>query len=198
MVAAVKGYPLVLVMPESMSVERRRIMAAYGASLELTPKETGDVRRHRAGEGTAGGDAGRLDAAAVREPRQSRDASDGRPPARSLRDFPEGLDYLITGVGTGGHITGVAEILKTSMPRLIVFAVEPAKSPVLSGGAPGPHRLQGIGAGLRSRRAQPRGAGRRGAGDRGGCVRLREAGGPGGRTLRRSLLGGLTGRGRAR
>jgi cysteine synthase A len=147
MVAAVKGYRLVLVMPESMSVERRRIMSAYGASLELTPKENG----------MPGAIARAKDLLAETQgawmPQQFENPANPeihrQATAREIvRDFPKGLDYLITGVGTGGHITGVAEVLKASMPHLKVFAVEPAKSPVLSGGAPGPHRLQGIGAGF--------------------------------------------------
>ena len=147
MVAAVKGYRLILVMPESMSVERRRIMAAYGAELVLTPRELGMK-----------GAIAR--AAALREetprswiPQQfdnpSNVAVHQRTTAREiLAAFPEGLDFLITGVGTGGHITGVAEVLKPVMPRLKVFAVEPLKSPVISGGSHSPHRIQGIGAGF--------------------------------------------------
>jgi cysteine synthase A len=147
MVAAVKGYRLILAMPESMSVERRRIMAAYGAELVLTPKELGmkgAIAR-----------AGELLKETPRSwmPQQFENPSNiavhQRATAREiLADFPEGLDYLITGVGTGGHITGVAEVLKPVMPTLKVFAVEPAKSPVISGGSPSPHRIQGIGAGF--------------------------------------------------
>lgn len=147
MVAAVKGYPLVLVMPESMSIERRRILAAYGARLELTPKELGMK-----------GAIARADALAAELPhawipQQFDNPANVRVHQRTtaaevLRDFPGGLDWLITGVGTGGHLTGVAEMLKRTLPALRVVAVEPAKSPVLSGGAPGPHRLQGIGAGF--------------------------------------------------
>jgi cysteine synthase A len=147
MVAAVKGYRLILAMPESMSVERRRIMAAYGAELVLTPKELGmkgAIAR-----------AGELLKETPRSwmPQQFENPSNiavhQRATAREiLADFPEGLDYLITGVGTGGHITGVAEVLKPVMPALKVFAVEPAKSAVISGGSPSPHRIQGIGAGF--------------------------------------------------
>jgi cysteine synthase A len=147
MVAAVKGYRLILVMPESMSVERRRIMAAYGAELVLTPRELGmkgAIAR-----------ANELRQATPRSwvPQQfdnpANVAVHQRTTAREIREaFPEGIDYLITGVGTGGHITGIAEVLKPVMPRLRVFAVEPAKSPVISGGAPSPHRIQGIGAGF--------------------------------------------------
>ncbi len=147
MVAAVKGYRLILAMPESMSVERRRIMAAYGAELVLTPKELG-MRGAIAR-------AGELLKETPRSwmPQQFENPSNiavhQRATAREiLADFPEGLDYLITGVGTGGHITGVAEVLKPVMPALKVFAVEPAKSPVISGGSPSPHRIQGIGAGF--------------------------------------------------
>jgi len=147
MVAAVKGYRLVLVMPESMSVERRRIMAAYGAELVLTPREFGMKGAiARAGE-------------LLKETPQSwmpqqfenpaNIAVHQRATAREIRDaFPEGLDVLITGVGTGGHITGVAEVLKPVMPRLKVFAVEPLKSPVINGGVHSPHKIQGIGAGF--------------------------------------------------
>ncbi|WP_164020233.1 cysteine synthase A [Pyxidicoccus trucidator] len=147
LVAAVKGYPLTLVMPESMSIERRRLMAAYGAKLELTPRA----------QGMKGAIARAQELAAQTPnswiPQQFENAANvevhRRTTAREiLQDFPEGLDYLITGVGTGGHITGVAEILKERFPKLKVFAVEPTKSPVLSGGAPGPHPIQGIGAGF--------------------------------------------------
>jgi cysteine synthase A len=147
MVAAVKGYRLILVMPESMSVERRRIMAAYGAELVLTPRELGMK-----------GAIARATALLDETPRSwipqqfenpANVAVHQRTTAREIREsFPEGIDYLITGVGTGGHITGIAEVLKPVMPRLRVFAVEPVKSPVISGGAPSPHRIQGIGAGF--------------------------------------------------
>jgi len=147
MVAAVKGYPLILVMPESMSVERRRLMAAYGAQFDLTPREKGmkgAIER-----------AGQL----VQEtpnawmPQQFENEANiavhkATTAQEILADFPEGLDYLITGVGTGGHITAVAEVLKGKFPNLKVYAVEPALSPVISGGAPGPHPIQGIGAGF--------------------------------------------------
>ena len=147
LVAAVKGYPLTLVMPESMSIERRRLMAAYGAKLELTPRAQGMKGAiARAQELVAQTPHGWM-------PQQFENAANvevhRRTTAREiLQDFPEGLDYLITGVGTGGHITGVAEVLKERFPKLKVFAVEPAKSPVLSGGAPDPHPIQGIGAGF--------------------------------------------------
>ena len=147
MVAAVKGYRLILVMPESMSVERRRIMAAYGAELVLTPKELG-MKGAIARAGELLNDTPRSWIPQQFE-NPSNIAVHQRATAREiLADFPEGLDYLITGVGTGGHITGVAEVLKPVMPALKVFAVEPAKSPVISGGSPSPHRIQGIGAGF--------------------------------------------------
>jgi len=147
MVAAVKGYRLILVMPESMSVERRRIMVAYGAELVLTPKELG-MKGAIARAGELLNDTPRSWIPQQFE-NPSNIAVHQRDTAREiLADFPEGLDYLITGVGTGGHITGVAEVLKPVMPALKVFAVEPAKSPVISGGSPSPHRIQGIGAGF--------------------------------------------------
>jgi cysteine synthase A len=147
MVAAVKGYRLILVMPESMSVERRRIMAAYGAELVLTPREKGMKGAiERAGELLA-------ETPGAWMPQQFENPANVAVHQRTtaheiLEDFPDGLDYLVTGVGTGGHITGVAEVLKPLMPHLRVLAVEPAKSPVISGGAPSPHRIQGIGAGF--------------------------------------------------
>ncbi|MFA8342205.1 MAG: cysteine synthase A [Rhodothermaceae bacterium] len=147
LVAAVKGYSLILVMPESMSIERRRIMASYGAEFELTPKELGMK-------------------GAIEKARELVEQSDNRwmpqqfdNPANPLiheqttaeeilADFPEGIDYLITGVGTGGHISGVTKRLKEKFPNLKAYAVEPEASPVISGGEPGPHPLQGIGAGF--------------------------------------------------
>lgn len=146
-VAAVKGYEIILVMPESMSIERRKLMSAYGARFELTPRELGMK--------------GAID--------KAKEIADSNPKAwipqqfenpaniaahynftaqEILKDFPDGIDYLITGVGTGGHITGVARALKIKFPGLKVFAVEPAASPVISGGKQGPHPLQGIGAGF--------------------------------------------------
>lgn len=147
LVAAVKGYRLILVMPESMTIERRKIMAAYGASLELTPREKGMRGAiERAKELLAitpnSWMPNQFDNIANLEVHRRTTA------AEILTDFPNGLDYLITGVGTGGHISGCAEVLKAKFPKLKVFAVEPAKSPVLSGGAPGPHPIQGIGAGF--------------------------------------------------
>jgi len=147
MVAAVKGYEVILVMPESMSLERRRLMAAYGAKLELTPKEKGMKGAiARAEEIKASKDN-------VWIPQQFENPANVQAhidnTAREIvNDFPDGLDYLITGVGTGGHITGVAKVLKKKFPSLKVFAVEPELSPVIAGGVPGPHPIQGIGAGF--------------------------------------------------
>lgn len=147
MVAAVKGYRIILVMPESMSLERRKIMSAYGAEFDLTPREKG------------------MKGAIERARQLQTEIADSWVPMQFdnpantyihrettameiLKDFPEGLDYLIAGVGTGGHITGCAEILKREFPKLKVYAVEPELSPVLSGGLPSPHPIQGIGAGF--------------------------------------------------
>ncbi len=147
MVAAVKGYQLILVMPESMSIERRRIMAAYGAKLELTPREKGIKGSiEKANEIAASNPK-------VWIPQQFENPANIDVHVRTtaqeiLKDFPEGLDYIITGVGTGGHITAVAKVLKPKFPNLKVIAVEPSTSPVLSGGQPGPHQLQGLGAGF--------------------------------------------------
>ncbi len=146
-VGAVKGYCVILVMPESMSVERRKILAAYGAELELTPKENGI--KGAIARATEIRDA----VPNAWMPQQFENAANleihRRTTAREiLNDFPEGLDFLITGVGTGGHITGVSEVLKQSMKGIKTFAVEPAKSPVLSGGTHTPHKIQGIGAGF--------------------------------------------------
>ena len=146
MVAAVKGYKLILVMPDSMSIERRRLMLAYGAEFELTDRAKGmkgSVDR-----------ANELIAATPNSwmPQQFDNPANVEVHRRTtaqeiLRDFgDEPLDAIITGVGTGGHITGVAEVLKPLWPDLKVFAVEPALSPILSGGAPGPHPIQGLGA----------------------------------------------------
>lgn len=147
MVAAVKGYRLILVMPESMSLERRKIMSAYGAEFVLTPREkgmNGAIARSREllTETPNSWMPMQFDNPANTEVHRKTTAHE------ILRDFPEGLDYLITGVGTGGHITGCAEVLKKSFPDLKVFAVEPELSAVISGGAPGPHPLQGLGAGF--------------------------------------------------
>ena len=147
MVAAVKGYELVLVMPESMSIERRKIMSAYGAKFELTPREKGMTGAiEKAKELVAANPNAWM-------PQQFENEANSEIHRKTtaleiLNDFPDGLDYIITGVGTGGHITGVAEILKEKYPNLKVYAVEPELSPVLSGGKPSPHPLQGIGAGF--------------------------------------------------
>jgi len=147
LVAAVKKYKIILVMPESMSVERRKIMTAYGATFELTPREGG----MKAAIAKAYELAQSIPNSWI--PQQFDNPANidvhRKTTAREiLNDFPDGIDYLVTGVGTGGHITGVAEILKEQFPSLKVFAVEPTLSPVLSGGAAGPHPLQGIGAGF--------------------------------------------------
>jgi cysteine synthase A len=157
MVAAVKGYELVICMPESFSVERRRVMQAFGARLELTPREGGmkaAIARAEAlvaeRNAAAGADAR---PAGAWMPMQFENASNLDVHRRTtaeevLRDFPDGLDVTITGVGTGGHITALGEILRQRWPGHRTFAVEPAKSPVISGGTHTPHRLQGIGAGF--------------------------------------------------
>jgi cysteine synthase A len=147
MVAAVKGYELILVMPDSMSVERRRLMLAYGARFELTPREKGmNGSIARAKELLAATPGAWM-------PQQFENPANidvhVRTTAQEIAaDFPEGLDVLITGVGTGGHLTGCARVLKAKWPTLKVFAVEPAASPVISGGKPSPHPIQGIGAGF--------------------------------------------------
>jgi cysteine synthase len=147
MVAAVKGHPLTLVMPESMSIERRRLMAAYGADLELTPREKGMKGAIEKAHELAAEDGNawipmQFENEANTQVHMENTAQE------ILQDFPDGVDYLITGVGTGGHITGVAKVLKQKFPNLKVFAVEPTLSPVLSGGAPGPHPIQGLAAGF--------------------------------------------------
>ena len=147
MVAAVKGYKLILVMPESFSLERRRVLKGYGAILELTPREKG----MRGAIEQAGELAARTPNAWIPQQFENPaniDSHRRTTAAEILRDFPEGIDYLITEVGTGGHITGCAEFLKPKFPELKVFAVEPTLSPVLSGGMHSPHPLQGIGAGF--------------------------------------------------
>ncbi len=147
MVAAVKGYKLILVMPDSMSIERRRLMLAYGASFDLTPRE----------KGMKGAIARAQELAAATPnswiPQQFENAANidahvCTTAQEILADFPNGIDALITGVGTGGHLTGCAQVLKAKWPNMKVFAVEPAASPVISGGAPSPHPIQGIGAGF--------------------------------------------------
>ncbi|QIL02850.1 cysteine synthase A [Sphingomonas sinipercae] len=147
MVAAVKGYKLILVMPESMSIERRRLMLAYGAQFDLTPKEKGMKGAiARAQELLAQTENGWI-------PQQFENPANVEVHARTtaqeiLKDFDQPFDALITGVGTGGHITACARVLKEKWPNLKVFAVEPTLSPVISGGEPGPHPIQGIGAGF--------------------------------------------------
>ena len=147
LVAAVKGYKLIVVMPESMSVERRKLVAAYGAELVLTPKE----------KGTSGAVAKALEIAEGKPnywiPQQFQNPANPAIHERTtaqeiLQSFPEGFDYFVSGVGTGGHISGISKVLKQHFPNLKTIAVEPEQSAVLSGGAPGPHPLQGIGAGF--------------------------------------------------
>ncbi len=147
MVAAVKGYRLVLVMPESMSLERRRYMSALGAELELTPREKGMPGAIARAEELVSENTGSWMPTQFSNPANvtiHRETT----AKEILVDFPEGLDYMITGVGTGGHITGCAETLKVAWPDLKVIAVEPEASPVISGGKPAPHMIQGIGAGF--------------------------------------------------
>ena len=147
MVAAVKGYKLVLVMPDSMSIERRRLMLAYGASFDLTPREKGMKGAIARAEEIVANTPGAWMPQQFNNPANV--AVHERTTAQEiLADFPEVLDVLITGVGTGGHLTGCAKVLKQAWPQLKVFAVEPAASPVISGGAPSPHPIQGIGAGF--------------------------------------------------
>ena len=147
LVAAVKGYKLILVMPDSMSIERRRLMLAYGASFDLTPREKGMkgaiARAQELAEQTPNSWI----------PQQFENPSNIDVHVRTTaleiaNDFPDGVDVIITGVGTGGHLTGVAQVLKAKWPQLKVYAVEPSASPVISGGAPAPHPIQGIGAGF--------------------------------------------------
>jgi len=147
MVAAVKGYRLILVMPESMSVERRRLMLAYGAEFDLTPKEKGMPGAMARAAELMGETPGAFMPSQFSNPANIR-AHETHTAQEIINDFPEGLDYLITGVGTGGHLTGCARILKKKWPALKAFAVEPEASPVISGGNPGPHPIQGIGAGF--------------------------------------------------
>ncbi|RXK60515.1 cysteine synthase A [Lacibacter luteus] len=147
MVAAVKGYKLILVMPESMSIERRKLMSVYGATFELTPREKGM-------KGAIAKATELLEATPNSwMPQQfdnpaNIDVHVKTTAQEIIADFPDGIDYLITGVGTGGHITGVGRELKKKFPNVKVFAVEPELSPVISGGEPSPHPIQGIGAGF--------------------------------------------------
>jgi cysteine synthase A len=147
LVAAVKGYKLIVVMPESMSIERRRLVAAYGAEVVLTPKE----------KGTGGAVAKALELAAEHTnywvPQQFQNPAnpavhEATTAQEILQSFPEGVDYFVTGVGTGGHISGISKVLKQHFPNLKTVAVEPDQSAVLSGGKPGPHALQGLGTGF--------------------------------------------------
>lgn len=146
-VAAVKGYKLIVVMPESMSIERRRLMAIYGAEFVLTPREKGMKGAIETATEIVSTTSNAWMPAQFDNPANTE--IHRRTTTREvLNDFAEGLDYIITGVGTGGHITALSEILKEKFTNLKVFAVEPALSPVISGGAPGPHPLQGLGAGF--------------------------------------------------
>ena len=147
MVAAVKGYKLVLVMPESMSIERRRLMLAYGASFDLTPKEKGMKGAIARAEELVASTPGAWMPQQFNNPANV-DVHVRTTAEEIAADFPDGIDAIITGVGTGGHITGCAQVLKKKWPKLKVFAVEPVASPVLSGGSPAPHPIQGIGAGF--------------------------------------------------
>jgi len=147
LVAAVKSYRLILVMPESFSIERRKLMTGYGAELDLTPRELG----MKGAIARANALAAEIPGAWI--PMQFENPANPAVHRRTtaheiLADFPDGLDYVVTGVGTGGHITGVAELLKERWPNLEVHAVEPTLSPVLSGGTHSPHPIQGIGAGF--------------------------------------------------
>jgi len=147
MVAAVKGYRIILVMPESMSIERRSILRAYGAEIELSPRELG----MRGAMNRADELAREIENAWI--PSQFDNPSnpsihEATTALEILEDFPNSIDYLVTGVGTGGHISGVSRILKQHMPGIQVYAVEPSDSPVISGGKPAPHALMGIGAGF--------------------------------------------------
>ena len=147
LVAAVKGYKIILVMPESMSVERRRLMSSYGAEFVLTPREKGmkgaiEKANELAAETPNAWVPQQFDNPANTAIHRTTTALE------IINDFPNGVDYVITGVGTGGHITGIAEVLKEKFPNTKVFAVEPELSAVLSGGSPAPHPLQGIGAGF--------------------------------------------------
>ena len=147
MVAAVRGYRLILVMPESMSVERRNILRAYGAELVLTPREKGMKGSMEKAEELIRNTEGAWMPSQFSNP--SNPAIHEKTTAREiLADFPGGIDILVAGVGTGGHITGVSRVLKKQMPDIQVYAVEPAESPVISGGEPGPQGIMGMGAGF--------------------------------------------------
>ncbi|PQL89875.1 cysteine synthase A [Apibacter sp. wkB309] len=146
-VGTVKGYKVILVMPESMSIERRRLAAAYGAELVLTPREKGMKGAIEKAEELQKNTPNSF------VPQQFKNQANPKIHALTtakeiVQDFPDGIDVLITGVGTGGHITGVGEVLKQKFPSVKIFAVEPTESPVIAGGNPGPHAIQGIGAGF--------------------------------------------------
>lgn len=147
LVAAVKGYKVILVMPESMSVERRKLMEIYGASFELTPRELGMKGAIEKANELLQTVPDSWSPQQFNNPANVR-AHHETTAQEIVADFPDGIDYLITGVGTGGHITGVAQVIKSKFPHVKVIAVEPELSPVLSGGSPSPHPLQGIGAGF--------------------------------------------------
>jgi cysteine synthase A len=147
LVAAVKGYKLILVMPDSMSIERRRLMLAYGASFDLTPREKGMKGAIARAQELAAATPGAWVPQQFENPANI-DVHVRTTAQEILKDFPDGVDVIITGVGTGGHLSGVAKVLKSQWPQLKVYAVEPSASPVISGGAPSPHPIQGIGAGF--------------------------------------------------
>lgn len=147
LVAAVKGYKLILVMPDSMSIERRRLMLAYGATFDLTPREKGMKGAIARAEELKAQTPGAWIPQQFENPANI-DVHVRTTALEIANDFPNGVDYIITGVGTGGHLSGVAQVLKAKWPQLKVFAVEPSASPVISGGAPSPHPIQGIGAGF--------------------------------------------------
>ncbi len=147
LVAAVKGYKLILVMPDSMSIERRRLMLAYGATFDLTPREKGMKGAIARAEELKAQTPGAWIPQQFENPANI-DVHVRTTALEIANDFPDGVDYIITGVGTGGHLSGAAQVLKAKWPQLKVFAVEPSASPVISGGAPSPHPIQGIGAGF--------------------------------------------------
>ena len=147
MAGAVKGYKVILVMPDSMSIERRRLMTAYGAVCDLTPRALGIKGSIARAEELAAATPGAWIPMQFENPANI-EIHVKTTAQEILADFPEGLDAMITGVGTGGHITGCAQVLKQAWPALKVFAVEPTASPVISGGAHSPHPIQGIGAGF--------------------------------------------------
>jgi cysteine synthase len=147
MIGAVKGYKVILVMPESMSLERRRLMQIFGAELVLTPREKGMRGAIEQVQQLAATIPGAWIPSQFENPSNPKIHIETTA-QEILQDFPEGFDYMITGVGTGGHISGVGKVLKEKFPEIKIFAVEPGLSPVISGGQPGPHPIQGIGAGF--------------------------------------------------